>query len=48
MAFAMVALTPDESLPLALARFCIAGVGFGLTDPADNLVVKSILSWEFF
>jgi len=25
-----------------------AGVGFGLTDPADNLVVKSILSWEFF
>lgn len=24
------------------------GVGFGLTDPADNLIVKSILSWEFF
>lgn len=25
-----------------------AGVGFGLTSPADNMVVKSILSWEFF
>lgn len=25
-----------------------AGVGFGLTDPADNVVIKSILSWEFF
>lgn len=25
-----------------------AGVGLGLTDPTDNLVVKSILSWEFF
>ncbi len=25
-----------------------AGVGFGLTDPADNIIVKSILSWEFF
>jgi len=24
-----------------------AGVGFGLTDPADNIIVKSILSWEF-
>ena len=25
-----------------------AGVGFGLTDPADNIIVKSILSWGFF
>jgi len=25
-----------------------AGVGIGLTNPADNLIVKSILSWEFF
>ena len=25
-----------------------AGVGFGLTDPADNMIIKSILSWEFF
>jgi hypothetical protein len=25
-----------------------AGVGFGLTDPADNIIVKSIFSWEFF
>jgi len=25
-----------------------AGVGFGLTDPADNIIIKSILSWEFF
>ena len=25
-----------------------AGVGFGLTDPTDNLVIKSIFSWEFF
>lgn len=25
-----------------------AGVGFGLTDQADNLIIKSILSWEFF
>ncbi len=25
-----------------------AGVGFGLTDPSDNIIVKSILSWEFF
>lgn len=25
-----------------------AGVGIGLTDPADNLIIKSILSWEFF
>ena len=25
-----------------------AGVGFGLTDPTDNLIIKSILSWEFF
>lgn len=25
-----------------------AGVGFGLTDPADNVIIKSILSWEFF
>ena len=25
-----------------------AGIGLGLTDPADNLVVKSILSWGFF
>lgn len=25
-----------------------AGVGIGLTDPSDNLVIKSILSWEFF
>ena len=25
-----------------------AGVGFGLTNPADNIVVKSILSWGFF
>jgi hypothetical protein len=25
-----------------------AGIGFGLTDPADNMVIKSILSWEFF
>jgi len=24
------------------------GVGFGLTDPTDNIVVKSILSWGFF
>ncbi len=24
-----------------------AGVGFGLTDPTDNIIVKSILSWEF-
>jgi len=25
-----------------------AGLGFGLTDPADNVIIKSILSWEFF
>ena len=25
-----------------------AGVGFGLTNPADNVIVKSILSWGFF
>lgn len=25
-----------------------AGVGFGLTDPSDNIIIKSILSWEFF
>jgi len=25
-----------------------AGIGFGLTDPADNIVIKSILSYEFF
>ena len=25
-----------------------AGVGFGLTKPSDNIIVKSILSWEFF
>jgi len=25
-----------------------AGVGFGITDPADNIIVKSILSWGFF
>lgn len=25
-----------------------AGVGIGLTEPADNLLIKSILSWEFF
>lgn len=25
-----------------------AGVGFGLTNPADNIIVKSILSWGFF
>ena len=25
-----------------------AGVGFGLTDPADNIIVKSILAWGFF
>lgn len=25
-----------------------AGVGFGLTDPADNIVIKSILAWGFF
>ena len=25
-----------------------AGVGFGITNPADNLIVKSILSWGFF
>lgn len=25
-----------------------AGIGFGLTDPADNIIVKSILSWGFF
>jgi hypothetical protein len=25
-----------------------AGVGFGLTDPADNIIIKSILSWGFF
>lgn len=25
-----------------------AGVGFGLTDPADNIIIKSIFSWEFF
>jgi hypothetical protein len=25
-----------------------AGIGIGLTDPADNLIIKSILSWEFF
>jgi hypothetical protein len=25
-----------------------AGIGFGLTEPSDNLIVKSILSWEFF
>jgi len=24
-----------------------AGVGFGLTNPADNIIVKSILSWGF-
>ena len=25
-----------------------AGVGFGLTDPTDKMIIKSILSWEFF
>lgn len=25
-----------------------AGVGFGLTDPSDNIIIKSILSWGFF
>ena len=25
-----------------------AGLGLGLTDPADGMIVKSILSWEFF
>ncbi|MFO7850826.1 MAG: hypothetical protein R6X28_00010 [Bacteroidales bacterium] len=25
-----------------------AGMGFGLTDPADNIIIKSIFSWEFF
>jgi hypothetical protein len=25
-----------------------AGVGFGLTDPTDNVIIKSIISWEFF
>lgn len=25
-----------------------AGVGFGLTGQADDLIIKSILSWEFF
>ncbi|MEN8202078.1 MAG: hypothetical protein ABFS28_05730 [Bacteroidota bacterium] len=25
-----------------------AGLGFGLTDPADNIIVKSILAWGFF
>ena len=25
-----------------------AGLGFGLTNPADNVIVKSILSWGFF
>jgi hypothetical protein len=25
-----------------------AGVGVGLTNQADNLIVKSVLSWEFF
>jgi hypothetical protein len=25
-----------------------AGVGFGLTNPADNVILKSILSWGFF
>lgn len=25
-----------------------AGVGFGLTNPADNMIIKSILSWGFF
>ena len=25
-----------------------AGVGLGLTDPSDNIIIKSILSWEFF
>lgn len=25
-----------------------AGVGFGLTDPADNIIIKSILAWGFF
>ena len=30
-------------------QFCWhAGVGFGLTDLTDNLIVKSILSWGFF
>jgi hypothetical protein len=30
-------------------QFCWhAGVGLGLTDPADNIIVKSILSWGFF
>ncbi len=24
-----------------------AGVGIGLTDPADNVIIKSVLSWEF-
>ena len=24
-----------------------AGVGIGLTDPSDNIIIKSILSWEF-
>ncbi|MEA1878254.1 MAG: hypothetical protein U9N86_15530, partial [Bacteroidota bacterium] len=23
------------------------GIGIGLTDPADNIIIKSILSWEF-
>lgn len=25
-----------------------AGVGIGLTGPADNVIIKSIFSWEFF
>ena len=25
-----------------------AGLGLGLTDPADGMIIKSILSWGFF
>ena len=25
-----------------------AGIGFGLTDPTDKMIIKSILSYEFF
>lgn len=25
-----------------------AGVGFGITNPADNIIIKSILAWGFF
>ncbi len=25
-----------------------AGIGFGLTDPTDNIIIKSVISWEFF